>query len=116
MKKTGRIITAAALLALASPIGAFAADKIALTMNWRADSAHLGFAMAQKMGFYADEGLEVDLQEGRGSSVAAQLVATGATSWPPRMLAMLVLVGGVGSFVASLLSIRHGVARRGAVR
>ena len=77
MKTTGRILTAAAMLALATPVGAFAADKIALTMNWRADSAHLGFAMAQKMGFYADEGLEVDLQEGRGSSVAAQLVATG---------------------------------------
>ena len=54
-----------------------AADKITLTMNWRADSAHLGFAMAQKSGFYADENLDVTLEEGRGSSVAAQLVATG---------------------------------------
>lgn len=54
-----------------------AADKITLTMNWRADTAHLGFAMAQKAGFYAEENLDVTLEEGRGSSVAAQLVATG---------------------------------------
>lgn len=77
MKYTVRIMTAAALLALASPMGAFAADKIVMTMNWRADSAHLGFALAQKRGYYADEGLDVELQEGRGSAVAAQLVATG---------------------------------------
>lgn len=70
-------ITAAISLALAPFAGVHAADKIKLTMNWTADSAHLGFAIAQKNGYYADEGLEVELEEGRGSSVAAQLVATG---------------------------------------
>mgnify|MGYP001459103321 CR=1 FL=1 len=34
-------------------------------------------ALAQKNGYYAEEELEVTLEEGRGSSVAAQLVATG---------------------------------------
>ena len=71
---------AAAVMATAAisfSSGAVAQDKIKLTMNWTADSAHLGFALAQKNGFYADEGLEVELEEGRGSSVAAQLVATG---------------------------------------
>lgn len=68
--------TAFALL-LAPLAGASAADKIAMIMNWTADSAHLGFAIAQQNGYYADEGLEVELQEGRGSAVAAQLVATG---------------------------------------
>ncbi len=66
---------AATLLLAASP--AIAADKLKLTMNWTADSAHLGFAVAQKNGLYAAEGLDVTLEEGRGSSVAAQLVATG---------------------------------------
>lgn len=68
-------IMAAAVVVLTG--SAQAADKITLTMNWRADSAHLGFAMAQKTGLYAKENLDVTLQEGRGSSVAAQLVATG---------------------------------------
>lgn len=66
---------AAAVSAL--PLSAFALDKVNLTMNWTADSAHLGFAMAKEKGIYEDAGLDVTLEEGRGSSVAAQLVATG---------------------------------------
>ena len=56
---------------------ALSADSVKLTMNWTADSAHLGFALALQNGFYAEEDLDVVLEEGRGSSVAAQLVATG---------------------------------------
>lgn len=55
----------------------YAADKLTLQMNWTADSAHLGFAVAQAEGIYAAHDLEVTLVEGRGSAVAAQLVATG---------------------------------------
>lgn len=66
------------MLASIMPFGAaFAQDKIAMQMNWTADSAHLGFAMAEKLGIYADHDLEVQFIEGRGSAVAAQLVATG---------------------------------------
>ncbi len=79
MKRLTRLLAAAAVttLALAPSLQASAADKITMTMNWRADSAHLGFALAKEKGYYADEGLDVTLQEGRGSGVAAQLVATG---------------------------------------
>ncbi|MEZ5931937.1 MAG: ABC transporter substrate-binding protein [Alphaproteobacteria bacterium] len=72
-----KILGTAMALALIPLAGASAADKVTMIMNWTADSAHLGFAVAQQSGYYADEGLEVELQEGRGSSVAAQLVATG---------------------------------------
>ncbi|MCQ0986053.1 ABC transporter substrate-binding protein [Jiella marina] len=62
----------------AAPVGsAYAADQLTMQMNWTADSAHLGFAVAQQQGLYEDRDLDVDLVEGRGSSVAAQLVATG---------------------------------------
>lgn len=77
MKTLSLVAAAAAGMLIASALPVAAAEKITLTMNWRADSAHLGFAMAQKNGLYAAEGLEVTLQEGRGSGVAAQLVATG---------------------------------------
>lgn len=83
MKRSLNILAIAAVasFALAPLSGASAADKIKLTMNWTADSAHLGFAVAQKNGYYAAEGLEVELEEGRGSSVAAQLVATGQSEF-----------------------------------
>ncbi len=79
MKQTAKslVATVAATAVLSFAANAIAAEKIKMTMNWTADSAHLGFAMAQKNGYYADEGLEVELEEGRGSSVAAQMVATG---------------------------------------
>jgi len=72
----GAILVAAAMLPGA---GALAQDQITMQMNWTADSAHLGFAIAQVQGIYADHDLEVELVEGRGSAVAAQLVATGQT-------------------------------------
>ncbi|MCP4382003.1 MAG: ABC transporter substrate-binding protein [Hyphomicrobiales bacterium] len=71
------VIAALAAFALSPIPAAMAADPIKMIMNWTADSAHLGFAVAQKNGYYADEDLEVELEEGRGSAVAAQLVATG---------------------------------------
>jgi len=68
----------ASTTALALPAAAVnAADDINMIMNWTADSAHLGFAMAQVQGLYAAADLNVTLEEGRGSGVAAQLVATG---------------------------------------
>lgn len=67
--------TAAALMLAAT--SAMAAEKITMQMNWTADSAHLGFAMAQAEGIYTAYDLDVTLVEGRGSSVAAQFVATG---------------------------------------
>ncbi|WP_367714723.1 ABC transporter substrate-binding protein [Nitratireductor sp. GISD-1A_MAKvit] len=72
----GMMFAAAAMLPGA---GALAQDKITMQMNWTADTAHLGFALAQVKGIYADHDLEVELVEGRGSAVAAQLVATGQT-------------------------------------
>lgn len=78
MKHKLTLLTLAAVVAVVlAPAGAAAADKIKMIMNWTADSAHLGFALAQKNGYYAQEGLEVELEEGRGSAVAAQMVATG---------------------------------------
>ena len=71
-----RTLLAAAAIA-SVPASAFALDDLTMTMNWTADSAHLGFAMAKAKGLYEDAGLNVTLEEGRGSSVAAQLVATG---------------------------------------
>ena len=81
MKQSVKILTIATLASFAMTAYASAADKVKLTMNWTADSAHLGFAVAQKNGLYAAEGLDVTLEEGRGSSVAAQLVATGQSEF-----------------------------------
>jgi NitT/TauT family transport system substrate-binding protein len=76
MNKTFKTMLLAGILAL--PLSAaHAADNLKMIMNWTADSAHLGFAVAQVNGLYEEAGLNVELEEGRGSAIAAQLVATG---------------------------------------
>lgn len=78
MKKTTRAALAALSLTFSLQAGAaIAADQLTVQLNWTADTAHLGFAMAQARGIYAKHDLDVKLVEGRGSAVAAQLVATG---------------------------------------
>lgn len=78
-KKLYGLAGAAMAAALGFAGGAQAQDKIQMQMNWTADSAHLGFAIAQLNGIYEEHDLDVELVEGRGSAVAAQLVATGQT-------------------------------------
>jgi NitT/TauT family transport system substrate-binding protein len=50
---------------------------VSVRLNVLPTTYHAGFYVAQDMGFYADEGLEVKLEGGTGSTQAAQLVAAG---------------------------------------
>ncbi|MEM8662740.1 MAG: ABC transporter substrate-binding protein, partial [Pseudomonadota bacterium] len=75
MKTIKALLAATAFAAL--PLSAQAADNLDVILNWTADTAHLGYALAMKNGYYEDAGLDVNLMEGRGSGVAAQMVATG---------------------------------------
>lgn len=47
-------------------------DKVTLMLNWYLYSEHAPFFLGKEKGFYADEGIELDIQEGRGSAVTAQ--------------------------------------------
>ncbi|RZL67823.1 MAG: nitrate ABC transporter substrate-binding protein [Variovorax sp.] len=68
--------TAATLLALA-PAHAQnkPADKVTLMLNWYLYSEHAPFFLGKERNFYADEGIDLEIQEGRGSAVTAQAVA-----------------------------------------
>ena len=65
----------AAALAAAAP--ASSADKFPFRLNWTLYGEHAPFFVARDKGFYAAEGLEVEIQEGSGSTTVAQLVASG---------------------------------------
>jgi len=72
-----RLILAVIALALAAP--GYAADKFPFRLNWTLYGEHAPFFVARDKGFYAAEGLDVEIQEGSGSGTVAQLVAN-ATS------------------------------------
>jgi NitT/TauT family transport system substrate-binding protein len=50
-------------------------EKVILMLNWYLYSEHAPFFLGKERGFYADEGIELEIQEGRGSGVTAQAVA-----------------------------------------
>ncbi len=58
---------------LAGP--ALAADKVTLMINWYVYGEHAPFYYGKEKGIYAAEGIDLDIQEGRGSGVVTQAVA-----------------------------------------
>jgi len=75
-----KFIVAVMALLLASPAFAQAKlEKFPFRLNWTLYGEHAPFFVARDKGFYAAEGLEVEIQEGSGSTTVSQLVAN-ATS------------------------------------
>ena len=54
---------------------ALAADKVILLLNWYIYGEHAPFYYGLEKGLYKDEGIDLEIQEGRGSGVTAQAVA-----------------------------------------
>lgn len=74
---------AAAVLAatLASPVLAQPKDKAVLLLNWYVYSEHAPFFYGKAKGFYEAEGIDLEIQEGRGSGVSVQAVAAGSATF-----------------------------------
>jgi len=75
-----RIALAGAMLALTVAPGsadAPAPQKVSMILNWIAGGDHAPYYYAQKMGWYKDAGIDLTLEQGKGSTLAAQRVGTG---------------------------------------
>ena len=67
------IVAALFAVLLAGP--AFAQDKVTLMLNWYVYGEHAPFYYGKEKGFFEKAGIDLDIQEGRGSGVVAQAVA-----------------------------------------
>jgi NitT/TauT family transport system substrate-binding protein len=65
----------AAATALAASASAQALEKFPFRLNWTLYGEHAPFFVALDKGFYKEEGLDVEIMEGSGSTTVAQLVA-----------------------------------------
>ncbi len=84
MKRRALIQTlAAATLAagLAAPAHAQAREKVVLLLNWYVYSEHAPFFIGKEKGYYEAEGIDLEIQEGRGSGVSVQAVAAGSATF-----------------------------------
>jgi len=70
------LIAAAALAALAAP--AAAQQKLEFILNWVPGGDHAPYYYAKAQGWYAKEGIDLQLEPGKGSMLAVQKVGAGA--------------------------------------
>jgi len=56
-------------------------DKLVLMLNWYLYSEHAPFFLGKERGFYDQEGIDLDIQEGRGSGVTVQAVAANTATF-----------------------------------
>ncbi len=77
-RRIASLLAAALFAALAAaPAAAQPKDKAILLLNWYVYSEHAPFFLGKERGYFADEGIDLDIQEGRGSGVTVQAVAAG---------------------------------------
>jgi NitT/TauT family transport system substrate-binding protein len=73
------LVLAAAAAAAFGGASAHAQQKIDFVLNWVPGGDHAPYYFAKKMGWYSKEGLDVNLEPGKGSAVAIQRVAAGSS-------------------------------------
>ena len=79
-----RLAVLAVALATALSGGAALAqakDKVTLLLNWYTYSEHAPFYLGKERGYFDQEGIDLDIQEGRGSGVTVQAVAAGTATF-----------------------------------
>ena len=72
------LIAAAALTAAAAALPAAAQQKLDFILNWVPGGDHAPYYYAKKLGWYAKEGIDLNLEPGKGSALATQKVGAGA--------------------------------------
>jgi len=88
--KRKAVFAAAAMLALSAGL-AEAADKVTLQLKWVTQAQFAGYYVAADKGFYAEEGLEVEIRPGGPDIAPPQVLAGGGADvildWMPSALA-----------------------------
>ncbi|MFB3816213.1 MAG: ABC transporter substrate-binding protein [Candidatus Methylomirabilales bacterium] len=69
------------VLSLAAPGAAQQRDKVVLLLNWYNYGEHGPFYLGLARGYYREEGIDLDIQEGRGSGPTIQAVGAGSAQF-----------------------------------
>jgi NitT/TauT family transport system substrate-binding protein len=94
---------AAALFAFAAaPAFGQAKDKVVLLLNWYVYSEHAPFFLGKERGYFDQEGIDLDIQEGRGSGVTVQAVAAGTATFGYADVATMIKAASKGAPVTAV--------------
>ena len=94
---------AAALVALvALPAFGQGKEKVVLLLNWYVYSEHAPFFLGKERGYFDQEGIDLDVQEGRGSGVTVQAVAAGTATFGYADVATMIKAASKGAPVTAV--------------
>ena len=95
----------AALVASASLMPAIAQTKVDFILNWVPGGDHAPYYFAKKQGWYAREGLDVNLEPGRGSALATQKVGAGANALGLADMGGVLVAKGKGADLVAVFNV-----------
>src|SRR5881394_4654421 len=98
------IIAALAALA-ASATMTQAQDTVSLRLNWYFGGLHVPFYYGKERGFYKDEGIDLTINEGRGSANTVQVVAAGSDTFGLADSSSVIATAAKGAEIKSVMSI-----------
>jgi NitT/TauT family transport system substrate-binding protein len=82
-----------------------AQDKVSFRMNWYLGGLHVPFYYGKDRGFYAAEGIDITLNEGRGSANTVQVVAAGSDTFGLADSSSVITTASKGADVKSVMSL-----------
>jgi NitT/TauT family transport system substrate-binding protein len=84
---------------------AMAQEKVSFRLNWYLGGLHVPFYYGKERGFYAAEGIDLTINEGRGSANTVQVVAAGSDTFGLADSSSVVLTASKGADVKSVMSL-----------
>jgi NitT/TauT family transport system substrate-binding protein len=85
--------------------GARAADEASLLLNWYLGGLHTPFYLGLERGYYADEGIDLTINEGRGSARAVQVIAAKGDTFGMSDAGSLMLGAAQGAPIKAVMSL-----------
>lgn len=95
----------AAVLLLLAAACAQAQDAVSLRLNWYLGGLHVPFYYGKEMGFFKQEGIDLTINEGRGSANTVQVVAAGSDTFGMADSSSLITTAAKGADVKSVMSL-----------
>jgi NitT/TauT family transport system substrate-binding protein len=94
-----------ALAAVAATTTASAQDTVNLRLNWYLGGSHAAFYLGRDLGFFSDENIDIQIDEGRGSGRSVQLVGTGTDDFAMADAGSLMVGVSKGLEAVSIMSL-----------
>lgn len=103
MKRLLAILVAGVVAGAALP--AAAQDAVSLRLNWYLGGLHVPFYYGKDQGFYEEEGIDLTINEGRGSANTTQVVAAGSDTFGLADSSSLITLASKGGEIKSVMSV-----------